>query len=109
MALNVLFIGGTGQISYPCVERAVAQGHHVSVFNRGLRGDPLPAGVTSITGELGSAAYADLAKANYDVVCSSSPSRRIRSPAISRYFPAIAASTSSSRRPRSMKSRRVIM
>lgn len=69
MALKVLFIGGTGQISYPCVERAVAQGHHVSVFNRGLRGDPLPKGVTSIVGELGLAAYADLAKANYDVVC----------------------------------------
>jgi len=68
MALKILFIGGTGQISYPCVERAVAQGHQVSVFNRGLRGDPLPAGVTSIVGELGSSAYADLAKANYDVV-----------------------------------------
>ncbi|MFS8110805.1 SDR family oxidoreductase [Rhizobium jaguaris] len=69
MALKILFIGGTGQISYPCVERAVARGHHVSVYNRGLRGDPLHAGVTSIVGELGSAAYADLAKANYDVVC----------------------------------------
>jgi nucleoside-diphosphate-sugar epimerase len=69
MSLKVLFIGGTGQISYPCVERAVAQGHEVSVFNRGLRGDPLPAGVISIAGELGSAAYADLAKARYDVVC----------------------------------------
>ncbi|RKD52053.1 hypothetical protein BJ928_11785 [Rhizobium sp. WW_1] len=40
MALNVLFIGGTGQISYPCVERAVDEGHRVSVYNRGLRGDP---------------------------------------------------------------------
>ena len=49
MALKVLFIGGTGQISYPCVDRAVAEGHHVSVFNRGLRSDPLPAGVTSVS------------------------------------------------------------
>ncbi len=69
MALKVLFIGGTGQISYPCVERAVAEGHDVSVFNRGLRQDPLPAGVTSIVGELGSTVYADLARANFDVVC----------------------------------------
>jgi nucleoside-diphosphate-sugar epimerase len=69
MALNVLFIGGTGQISYPCVERAVGEGHRVSVYNRGLRSEPLPAGVISITGELGSAAYADLATANYDVIC----------------------------------------
>ncbi|KKB76481.1 RNA-binding protein [Devosia soli] len=69
MALNVLFIGGTGQISYSCVERAVAQGHKVSVFNRGKRPEELPAGVTSITGELGGDDYAALAKANYDVVC----------------------------------------
>ncbi|NKM70647.1 SDR family oxidoreductase [Rhizobium laguerreae] len=69
MALKILFVGGTGQISYPCVERAVVQGHDVSVYNRSLRGDPLPAGVTSIVGDLAAPAYADLAKANYDVVC----------------------------------------
>lgn len=69
MALKILFVGGTGQISYPCVERAVAEGHQVSVYNRGLRGDPLPAGVTSIVGELASPDYAELAKGNYDVVC----------------------------------------
>ena len=34
MALDVLFIGGTGQISLPCVELAVKAGHKVSVFNR---------------------------------------------------------------------------
>ncbi len=69
MPMKILFVGGTGQISYPCVERAVAQGHHVSVYNRGLRGDLLPAGVTSIVGDLAAPTYADLAKANYDVVC----------------------------------------
>ncbi|ULR45492.1 SDR family oxidoreductase [Rhizobium sp. K102] len=69
MALKVLFIGGTGQISYPCVERALAAGHNVSVYNRGLRDAALPAGVTSIVGELGSSAYADHARAGYDVVC----------------------------------------
>ncbi|MBU1303997.1 MAG: SDR family oxidoreductase [Alphaproteobacteria bacterium] len=69
MAMSILFIGGTGQISYPCVERALAQGHKVSVYNRGKRLDALPAGVTSIVGELAAPSYADLAKANYDVVC----------------------------------------
>jgi len=69
MALRIVFIGGTGQISYPCVERAVAQGHDVSVFNRGRRESDLPAGVTSITGELAGPEYAALAKANFDVVC----------------------------------------
>jgi nucleoside-diphosphate-sugar epimerase len=67
--MNVLFIGGTGQISYPCVERAVAQGHAVTVYNRGKRPDELPSGVTSIVGELTSPDYADLAQTNYDVVC----------------------------------------
>ncbi|MGO8624757.1 RNA-binding protein, partial [Rhizobium ruizarguesonis] len=60
---------GTGQISYPCGERAVAQCHHVSVYNRSLRDDPLPAGVTAIVCDLAAPAYADLARANYDVVC----------------------------------------
>ena len=69
MAMRILFIGGTGQISYPCVERAVAQGHDVSVFNRGQREAQLPAGVTSIIGNLAGPEYADLAKAQFDVVC----------------------------------------
>lgn len=66
---SILFIGGTGQISYPCVEHAVAQGHAVSVYNRGKRASDLPAGVTFIVGDLAAREYADLAKANYDVVC----------------------------------------
>jgi len=69
MALNILFIGGTGQISYPCVERAVAQGHHVSVFNRGKRESALPQGVQSIVGDLAGPEYAGLAERNFDVVC----------------------------------------
>jgi nucleoside-diphosphate-sugar epimerase len=69
MAKTVLFIGGTGQISYPCVAEAVAQGHKVSVYNRGKRGDALPNGVTSIRGELAGPEYAELAKSNFDVVC----------------------------------------
>jgi nucleoside-diphosphate-sugar epimerase len=67
--MTILFIGGTGQISFPCVEDAVAQGHDVSVYNRGKRPDALPKGVTSIVGDLAGPEYADLAKAKYDVVC----------------------------------------
>lgn len=67
---KVLFVGGTGQISLPCVELAVAQGHDVSVFNRGQRDAALPAGVTSITGDMGDAqSYARLAETDWDVVC----------------------------------------
>ena len=69
MAMTILFVGGTGQISYPCVEEAVSQGYDVSVYNRGKRSDALPAGVTSIIGDLAAAEYADLAKIKFDVVC----------------------------------------
>ena len=42
--MDVLFVGGTGQISLSCVELAVKAGHRVSVFNRGRQHVPLPAG-----------------------------------------------------------------
>lgn len=69
MALNVLFVGGTGQISLPCVELAVQAGHKVSVFNRGQRDADLPAGVTSIVGDMKDpASYAQLGEQKWDVV-----------------------------------------
>ncbi|ODT71133.1 MAG: RNA-binding protein [Pelagibacterium sp. SCN 63-23] len=68
MALNVLFIGGTGQISLPCVAEAVAAGHRVTVFNRGMTREALPQGVEIIAGEMGGATYSDLATRNFDVV-----------------------------------------
>lgn len=68
--MNILFIGGTGQISLPCVEYAVAQGHKVSVYNRGTTAAKLPAGVTSITGDLNDPeAYAKLGPLKFDTVC----------------------------------------
>ncbi|MCC3274953.1 NAD-dependent epimerase/dehydratase family protein [Arthrobacter sp. zg-Y20] len=46
MALNLLFIGGTGVISSAAVARAAALGHRVSVLNRGVSAArPVPAGV----------------------------------------------------------------
>ena len=70
MAMNVLFIGGTGQISLSCVERAVAAGHRVSVFNRGLADASLPGSVEAISGDMRSAdSYAALGKRSFDVVC----------------------------------------
>lgn len=67
---SVLFVGGTGQISLPCVEKAVAAGHDVSVFNRGQRDAALPEGVESIVGDMRDpASYrAALAGRKFDVV-----------------------------------------
>jgi nucleoside-diphosphate-sugar epimerase len=67
--MKVLFVGGTGQISLPCVKLALKAGHKVSVFNRGQRDEKLPKGVTSIVGDMGDAtSYAQLGKQNWDVV-----------------------------------------
>src|ERR1700685_1936146 len=72
MALRVLFIGGTGEISLASVREAVAAGHAVTVFNRGKsRKGELPAGVTSLVGDIhDGASYAKLRASKFDVVCS---------------------------------------
>ncbi len=67
--MNILFVGGTGQISLPCVELAVKDGHKVAVFNRGQRREKLPQGVESIGGDMQDAAsYRQLGDRNWDVV-----------------------------------------
>jgi nucleoside-diphosphate-sugar epimerase len=71
VALSVLFIGGTGQISLTSVREAVAAGHKVTVFNRGRSSvAELPKGVTTIVGDIhDEASYAKLGPSNFDVVC----------------------------------------
>ena len=67
---TILFIGGTGQISLPCVHEAVAAGHDVSVLNRGQTNVALPAGVSVIAGDMNDAAtYGALGDRMFDVVC----------------------------------------
>lgn len=67
---SILFIGGTGQISLPCVHEAVAAGHTVSLLNRGRTDVALPAGVESVAGDMDDAAtYAELGDRHFDVVC----------------------------------------
>ena len=68
MTLSVLYIGGTGQISLPCVEASVAAGHKVTVLNRGQTNVPLPQGVASLVGNMNDVAYDDLADRHFDVV-----------------------------------------
>ena len=68
MPLSVLYIGGTGQISLPCVEASVAAGHKVTVLNRGKTAVPLPKGVKTLVGDMNDAAYADLGDRRFDVV-----------------------------------------
>src|ERR1700722_8011907 len=71
VALSVLFVGGTGQISLTSVREAVAAGHKVTVFNRGKSSAvELPPGVNSIVGDIhDQASYAKLGGSTFDVVC----------------------------------------
>jgi nucleoside-diphosphate-sugar epimerase len=52
--VKVLYIGGTGTISWSCVAESVRQGLDVHVLNRGLTSSrgPLPDGVTAVTGDI---------------------------------------------------------
>jgi nucleoside-diphosphate-sugar epimerase len=71
VALNILFVGGTGEISLTSVRVAVDAGHKVTVFNRGKTPvDLLPASVTTIIGDIHDrSSYGKLEKLNFDVVC----------------------------------------
>lgn len=68
--MKVLYIGGTGEISYACVLASLQLGHHVTVFNRGTREEKLPDEVAVINGDLtDDTAFRGLARHNFDVVC----------------------------------------
>lgn len=68
--MKVLYIGGTGEISYECVKRSVEIGHEVTVLNRARRVEELPRGARQVTGDLSAAEpYAGLAGERFDVVC----------------------------------------
>ncbi|MEM1229611.1 MAG: NAD-dependent epimerase/dehydratase family protein [Pseudomonadota bacterium] len=67
---TVLFIGGTGEISFACVEAAARAGHTVTVLNRGRQGVALPDSVTHLYCDLNDPqAYNVLESRCYDVVC----------------------------------------
>ena len=49
--MRTLVMGGTEFISLHLVRELLSQGHEVTVFNRGKRGDRLPAGAKTIVGD----------------------------------------------------------
>ena len=68
--MKVLYIGGTGEISFDCIHQSVKLGHDVSVYNRGNHNAGLPEACTFITGDIhDDAAYSQLAEQNFDVIC----------------------------------------
>jgi nucleoside-diphosphate-sugar epimerase len=68
--MKVLYIGGTGEISYSCVVESLKLGHQVVLLNRAQTDQELPAGVRTITGNLEQAsAYEALGSEHFDSVC----------------------------------------
>ena len=68
--MRVLFIGGSGEISFECIRESVRIGHEVSVFNRGRNNGGLPAECRFITGDIDDdASYGRLRDERFDVVC----------------------------------------
>lgn len=68
--MRVLYIGGTGEISFECIRESVRLGHDVSVFNRGNRNTGLPRECRLIVGDVDDdEACSRLAGADFDTVC----------------------------------------
>ena len=68
--MRVLYIGGTGEISFDCIHESVRLGHEVAVYNRGRNNAGLPASCRLIIGDVDDdASYGALAAENFDVIC----------------------------------------
>jgi len=68
--MKVLFVGGTGQISFDCVHESVRAGHEVWVFNRGNSNAGLPEATSFVTGDFDDdAVYGRVADMDFDVIC----------------------------------------
>ena len=68
--MRVLYVGGSGEISFDCIHESVRRGHEVTVFNRGRHNAGLPAACRFETGAVeDDAAYGALARRHFDVVC----------------------------------------
>jgi len=68
--MRILYIGGTGQISFDCIHASVAAGHDVFVYNRGNNNAGLPADARIIRGDIfDDAEYGRLSDEKFDVVC----------------------------------------
>ncbi len=68
--MRVLYVGGTGEISFDCIHETVRLGHEVTVFNRGHHNAGLPPACRFVTGDVeDDAAYGRLAREHFDVVC----------------------------------------
>ena len=68
--MRVLYVGGTGEISFDCIHESVRRGHEVTVYNRGRHNAGLPAACRLVAGDVeDDSAYGRIAREGFDVVC----------------------------------------
>ncbi|MBN1865429.1 MAG: NAD-dependent epimerase/dehydratase family protein [Victivallales bacterium] len=68
--MDILFIGGNGQISFDCVHEAARRGYDVTVFNRGMHNHGLPEDIRHIIGDFNDDdAYRGLGELRFDTIC----------------------------------------
>src|SRR5262245_49540613 len=68
--MKVLYVGGTGEISYSCLLESLELGHEVAVLNRQQTEQPLAVPVRQVSGGRGSdSTYAALGDERFYVVC----------------------------------------
>jgi len=68
--MKVLYIGGTGEVSYGCVEAGLKLGQEISIYNRGTSGIALPKGAVHIPGDVtDETRYQAVGKQKWDAVC----------------------------------------
>jgi len=68
--MKILYIGGTGEVSYGCITAELELGHQISVYNRGTSGVKLPRGASHIAGDVNDdAKYMSLGRQGWDAVC----------------------------------------
>ena len=68
--MRVLYLGGSGEISFDCIHESIRLGHDVTVFNRGNNNTGLPSECRFVRGDVhDDDAYRRLASESFDVVC----------------------------------------
>ena len=68
--MKVLYIGGTGEVSYGCIQAGLELGQQITVYNRGTSGVQLPNGARHISGDVtDETAYQSVGRQKWDAVC----------------------------------------
>jgi nucleoside-diphosphate-sugar epimerase len=70
MPLKVLYLGGTGEVSYGCIQAGLELGQEITVYNRGTSGIELPKGAKHIQGDTTDGSkLQSVGRQKWDAVC----------------------------------------